>query len=258
MNSMPALFLGHGNPMNALGKNSYTDSWAALGRSLPRPKAVLVISAHWYLPLKAVTVNLFPPTIHDFGGFPEELFEVEYPAAGSPELARRVQDLLAPASIRLDDTWGLDHGTWAVLKHVFPAADIPVVQLSIDASQPPSYHYEIGKRLMPLREEGVLVIGSGNIVHNLRAYGWESRDIRPFDWAQRFEDQIRECLRQGDHATLIDYQHFGPDAQLAVPTPDHYVPLLYVIGLHGEEEQVSFPVQGMDGGSVSMLAVRVG
>lgn len=258
MNPMPALFLGHGNPMNALATNSYTEAWSALGRSLPRPRAVLAISAHWYLPLRAVTAHLFPPTIHDFGGFPEELYQVEYPAAGSPELARRVQDLLDPASIRLDDTWGLDHGTWAVLKHVFPAADIPVVQLSIDASQPPSYHHEIGKRLMPLREEGVLIIGSGNIVHNLQAYGWGSRDIRPFDWAQRFEDQVRDCLRQGDHAALVDYQRFGLDAQLSVPTPDHYVPLLYVIGLRGEEEQVSFPVQGMDGGSVSMLAVRVG
>jgi 4,5-DOPA dioxygenase extradiol len=145
-----------------------------------------------------------------------------------------------------------------VLKHIFPAADIPVIQLSIDATQPPSYHYEIGKQLRPLREEGVLIMGSGNIVHNLTTYGWGSRDIRPFDWAQRFEDQVRDCLRQGDDAALVDYQRFGPDARLSVPTPDHYVPLLYVIGLRGEGEQVSFPVQGMDGGSVSMLAVRVG
>ncbi len=244
--------------MNALSKNAYTEAWASIGKSIPRPKAVLSVSAHMYIPFCAVTSNLIPTTIHDFGGFPIELYQVEYPAPGSPELARRVKDLLAPASVRLDESWGLDHGTWSVLKHVFPKADIPVVQLSIDETQPPMFHYEMGKRLMPLREEGVLIIGSGNIVHNLTAYAWGNRDIHPFDWAVRFEEYVRELLSKGDDAPLVNYQSFGHDAILSVPTPEHYLPFLYVLGLRNEKEQVSFPVQGVDGGSVSMLAVQIG
>ena len=184
---MPTIFFGHGNPMNALSKNSYTEGWASIGKSIPRPKAVLAVSAHWYIPYCAVTSNLNPLTIHDFGGFPQELYQIEYPAPGSLDLASRVQDLLAPVSISLDERWGLDHGTWAVLKHVFPKADIPIVQLSINQMQPPSFHYELGKRLASLREEGVLIIGSGNIVHNLSAYSWGEGDVPPFDWAVRFE-----------------------------------------------------------------------
>jgi 4,5-DOPA dioxygenase extradiol len=164
---MPVIFLGHGNPMNAISKNVYSDGWASIGRSLPRPRAVLAVSAHWYIPACGVTGNLKPRTIHDFGGFPKELYQVQYPAPGDPELALRVKEKLAPVSVGLDESWGLDHGTWSVLKHVFPKADIPVVQLSIDEAQPPAFHYEMGKRLSSLREEGVLVIGSGNIVHNL-------------------------------------------------------------------------------------------
>ncbi|MHB8204491.1 MAG: 4,5-DOPA-extradiol-dioxygenase [Desulfomonilaceae bacterium] len=255
---MPAIFLGHGNPMNALTKNVYSDAWASIGRSVPRPKAVLAVSAHWYIPGCAVTANPDPPTIHDFGGFPRELYQVEYKAPGSPELALRVKDLLAPIFVELDEGWGLDHGTWSVLTHVFPMADIPIVQLSIDKTQPPLFHYEIGKQLSSLRKEGVLVIGSGNIVHNLSAYAWGKSGVQPFDWALRFETKVRELLIEGEDAHVIDYQALGPDAMLSAPTPEHYLPLLYVIGLRGKNEPISFPVQGIDGGSVSMLAVQIG
>jgi 4,5-DOPA dioxygenase extradiol len=255
---MPTIFFGHGNPMNALSKNSYTEGWASIGKSLPRPKAVLAVSAHWYIPYCAVTSNINPRTIHDFGGFPKELYQIEYPAPGSLELALRVKDLLAPVSISLDEGWGLDHGTWAVLKHVFPNADIPIVQLSIDERQPPSFHYELGKRLAALREEGVLIIGSGNIVHNLSLYSWGKGDVPPFDWAVRFEEQARDLMLKGDDAPLVNYQSFGRDAILSAPTPDHYLPLLYVLGLRRKKEKVSFPVHGVDGGSISMLTVQVG
>ncbi len=255
---MPVIFFGHGNPMNALSKNAYTDRWASIGNAIPRPKAVLSVSAHWYLPACAVTANLTPPTIHDFGGFPRELYEVQYPAPGSPELARRVQGLLAPVSVGLDASWGLDHGTWAVLRHVFPEADIPIVQLSINETQPPQFHYDIGKRLAALRAEGVLIVGSGNIVHNLHTYAWGTHGVAPFDWAVRFEKHARELLVKGDDARLIAYERLGRDAQLSIPTPEHYLPLLYVLGLRRRNEQVSFPVQGVDGGSVSMLAVQIG
>ncbi len=271
---MPAIFFGHGNPMNALSKNAYTDGWARIGKSIPRPRAVLAVSAHWYIPACAVTANSAPRTIHDFGGFPKELYEVNYPAPGSPELARRVRDLLQappkavpttaavsplfPVSVRLDETWGLDHGTWSVLTHVFPNADIPVVQLSIDEMQPPIFHYEIGKRLAVLREEDVLVIGSGNLVHNLHSYAWGADRVQAFDWAVRFEQQVRDLLLKGDDAQVVAYDRLGLDAMLSVPTPEHYLPLLYVLGLRKKNEKISFPVQGVDGGSVSMLAVQIG
>jgi 4,5-DOPA dioxygenase extradiol len=255
---MPAIFFGHGNPMNALLKNAYTDGWKAFGNSIPRPKAVLAISAHWYIPACAVTANSAPQTIHDFGGFPKELYQVKYPAPGSPELARRVKDLLAPVSVALDESWGLDHGTWVVLRHVFPDADIPIVQLSIDERQPPQFHYEIGQSLALLREEGILVIGSGNIVHNLHTYAWGNPKVHSFDWAVRFEKHARELLLKGDNTLLIAYDRFGRDAMLSIPTPEHYLPLLYVLGLRKKNEQISFPIQGVDGGSVSMLTVKIG
>jgi 4,5-DOPA dioxygenase extradiol len=255
---MPAIFFGHGNPMNAIVNNVYTEGWAVLGQSIPHPQSVLSVSAHWYIQACSVTANLTPRTIHDFGGFPKELYKVKYPAPGSPELARHVKELLAPVSVGLDDSWGLDHGTWSVLTHVFPDADIPIVQLSIDMTQAPKFHYEIGKRLSSLREEGVLVIGSGNIVHNLSAYAWGSPGDDPFDWASRFEKTVRELLIKGDDPRVVDYERLSPDAMLSVPTPDHYLPLLYVLGLRRKNERVSFPVQGVDGGSVSMLTVRIG
>ncbi|HKP72424.1 MAG TPA: 4,5-DOPA dioxygenase extradiol [Pyrinomonadaceae bacterium] len=256
---MPAIFFGHGNPLNALQQNAYTKAWADIGASIPRPKAVLCVSAHWYFPATAVTAMRAPRTIHDFGGFPRELYEVEYPAPGDASLASRVRELLAPiVPVRLDERWGLDHGTWSVLCHVFPQADVPVVQLSIDETQPASFHYELARRLAPLRDEGVLVMGSGNLVHNLHTYAWGRHAVEPFDWAVRFETLARELLLKGDHAPLVAYESLGGDARLSAPTPDHYLPLLYVMALAREGEPVSFPVEGFDGGSISMLTVRFG
>ena len=255
---MPAIFFGHGNPMNALDHNAWTEAWATMGKDIPRPRGVLAVSAHWYLPATLVTVMPAPRTIHDFGGFPRNLHEFKYSAPGDPELARRVQKLLAPLSVNLDKHWGLDHGTWSVLCHVFPNADVPVVQLSIDETQPAEFHYEIAKRLTDLRDEGVLIVGSGNLVHNLHAYGWGRRQIKPFDWAVRFEGRARELLLAHHHEPLIAYETLGRDAALSVPTPDHYLPLLYVIAQQREGDEVSFPVEGFDGGSVSMLAVKIG
>ena len=256
--TMPAIFCGHGNPMNALMTNAYTKAWAAIGAKVPRPRAVLSVSAHWYIRTTSVTAMSDPRTIHDFGGFPPELYQITYPAFGDPALASRVQTLLSSVSVGRDQQWGLDHGTWAVLRHVFPRADIPVVQLSIDKTQPAAFHYEIGKRLAPLRDEGILIVGSGNLVHNLHAYAWGRRAVEPYDWAVRFEKHVRELLLAADDGPLVAYETLGQDAMLSVPTPDHYLPLLYVIALRREAEQVSFPVEGVDGGSVSMLAVQIG
>jgi len=255
---MPTIFFGHGNPMNALGHNLYTEAWSELGRTIPRPKAILSISAHWFVPRTGVTISTAPKTIHDFGGFPRELYGVQYPAPGDPDLARRVQKLLAPTSVVLDESWGLDHGTWSVLCHAYPQADIPVVQLSIDENKPASFHYEIGERLAPLRDEGVLIAGSGNIVHNLHAYAWGRHDAEPYDWAVRFERDARARILAGDDKALVPYQTLGSDALLAIPTPDHFLPLLYVLAIRQARDGVSFPVEGVDGGSISMLAVKVG
>jgi len=254
---MPAFFFGHGNPMNTLYSNGYTKAWSEIGLRLPKPKAVLCISAHWYIRGTGVTVMRSPPTIHDFGGFPEVLFQIEYPAPGDPALAARIARLLEPIPVSLDNDWGLDHGTWLVLRHVFPDANVPVLQLSIDATKPPSFHYALGKQLGSLRDEGVLIIGSGNIAHNLRAYDWSESSVAPLDWAVRFENLARQLLLARDHESLTNYASLGPDAHLAIPTPDHYLPLLYVIGLQRENEQVTFPVEGFDGGSMSMLTVEI-
>ena len=256
---MPTIFFGHGNPMNALLANEYTAAWRKIGEAMPRPKAVLAVSAHWYVPGLAVTAMERPRTIHDFGGFPRELHAFEYPAPGDPALARRVRELLAPLEVALDErAWGLDHGTWAVLCHVFPGADVPVVQLSIDETRSAAYHYEIGERLRGLRDEGVLVIGSGDIVHNLHAYAWGRHRVEPYEWALRFEAKARELILAGMHEPLVAYESLGEDARLSAPTPEHYLPLLYVLGAAAKGERASFPVQGIDGGSVSMLAVQLG
>ena len=255
---MPAVFFGHGNPMNAVESNAWTQAWSSFGKSIRKPKAILCISAHWYLPATLVTAMDQPRTIHDFGGFPRELYEIHYPAPGDPQLAKRVRDLLAPVPVGLDNGWGLDHGTWSVLCHVFPEADVPVVQLSIDETQPPGFHYEIAKRLTSLRDEDVLIVGSGNLVHNLHTYAWGRQQVEPYDWAVRFEERARELILAADHQPLVKYETLGRDAPLSVPTPDHYLPLLYVLALQCEGDEISFPVEGMDGGSVSMLSVKIG
>ena len=258
---MPAIFLGHGNPMNALASNDYTEAWRRIGRELPRPRAIVSISAHWFVPGTAVTAVAQPRTIHDFGGFPRELHEVQYPAPGDPELARRIRtEVLAalPVPIELDTSWGLDHGTWSVLRHVYPDADVPVIQLSIDETQPPAYHFEVGRQLASLRDEGILVVGSGNLVHNLHTYAWGRHPKEPYDWAVRFERLARELMLAHDFRPLIHYESLGRDAILSAPTPDHYLPLLYVLGAWREGDAVTFPAEGVDGGSISMLSVQVG
>ena len=252
---MPAIFFGHGNPMHAIHSNEYTEAWSRIGRGLPRPEAIVCVSAHWYLAGTRVTAMDRPRTIHDFGGFPRALFEVQYPAPGSPQLAQRVAALVGAEP---DMEWGLDHGTWSVLVHAFPAADVPVVQLSIDETQPPRFHYDLGRKLAALRDEGVLVMGSGNMVHNLHTYAWGRHEPEPFDWAVRFESSAREWMRTGDHEPLIGYEALGRDAQLSAPTPDHYLPLLYILGAQQEGDRVTFPVEGVDGGSISMLCVQAG
>ena len=253
---MPAIFFGHGNPMNALLKNDWTKAWAAVGRTIDTPRAILCVSAHWYLPATLVTGMTAPRTIHDFGGFPRELFQVQYPAPGDPELAQQVRELLEPIDVGLDQSWGLDHGTWSVLSHVFPNADVPIVQLSIDETQPASFHFDLGRRLSPLRDEGILICGSGNLVHNLHTYAWGRHMPEPYEWAVRFEATARELMQKGDFEPLINYDTLGPDAHLSIPTPDHYLPLLYVLGAARENDTISFPVEGVDGGSISMLTIR--
>jgi 4,5-DOPA dioxygenase extradiol len=255
---MPAIFFGHGNPMNALGLNEWSKAWAALGASVPRPRAVLCISAHWYLPGALVTTMRAPRTIHDFGGFPQELYDVEYPAPGDPELARRVQELLAPLPVGLDESWGLDHGTWSVFRHVYPDAAAPIIQLSIDETQPAAFHFELGNKLAVLRDEGILIAGSGNLVHNLGKYAWGQHMPDPYDWAIRFERKAKELMLAGDYKSLIHFESLGHDARLSIPTPDHYLPLLYILATRREGDDVNFPVEGIEGGSMSMLTMRIG
>jgi 4,5-DOPA dioxygenase extradiol len=255
---LPAIFFGHGNPMNAVSNNSYTEGWRRIGAETPRPKAILSVSAHWFVPGTGVTISTAPRTIHDFGGFPRELYQVQYPAPGDPDLARRVQELLAPVPVALDNSWGLDHGTWSVLRHVYPDADIPIVQLSIDETQPALFHFEVGRKIAPLRDEGVLIVGSGNLVHNLHAYAWGRHAPDPYDWAVRFETEVKQIITAGEYKPLIEYEKLGPEAVLSIPTPDHYLPLLYVIATRQRGEIATFPIEGVDGGSISMLTVRVG
>ena len=255
---LPAIFFGHGNPMNAVASNGYTEAWRRIGQETPRPKAILSISAHWFVPETGVTISTAPKTIHDFGGFPSELYQVQYPAPGDAALARGVQKLLSPLEVKLDNSWGLDHGTWSVLRHVYPAADIPVVQLSIDETKPASFHFEVGKKLAPLRDEGVLIVGSGNLVHNLHTYAWGKHPRDPYDWAVRFETAAKEMILGGDLKPLVNYETLGKDAALSIPTPDHYLPLLYVLATGQQGELIRFPVEGVDGGSISMLSVQIG
>jgi 4,5-DOPA dioxygenase extradiol len=258
LHRMPAIFFGHGNPMNALEDNRYTQSWQRLAAALPRPKGILAISAHWLTRGTAVTAMANPPTIHDFGGFPQALFEIRYPAPGDPALAARVRTLLAPdIEVQMDHAWGLDHGIWSVLVKAYPDAGIPVVQLSIDATKPAAFHLALGQKLAALRDEGILIIGSGNVVHNLRMYAWNG-SAPAYDWANRFNDKVRQHLTGGDMAPLADYAQWGQDAQLAVPTAEHFLPLLYVIGGRQDHEPLSIAVDGIEGGALSMLTAVLG
>lgn len=251
---LPAVFFGHGSPMNALESNRYTQAWEDFGRRAPRPRQILCISAHWYTRGTAVTAMQRPKTIHDFGGFPQALYQVEYPAPGDAPLAARVIDLLANLPVHADSTeWGLDHGTWSVLKHVYPQADIPVVQLSIDGTQPLAYHYALAQSLAPLRDEGVLVVGSGNVVHNLRA-ATRAEGAVALAWAARFNDRVRAMLIAHDHAALANMEALGEDGALSIPTPEHYLPLLYVLALRRADDQLDFLVDGIELGSVSMMS----
>ncbi len=256
---MPVVFIGHGNPMNAITDNPYADAWHDLAQQLPRPRAILCISAHWYIRGTRVTAMERPRTIHDFGGFPRALFEVQYPAPGDPALAARVADLLQATPVALDDlSWGLDHGAWSVLRRMYPDADIPVVQLSIDRNEPALFHYELGARLSPLRDEGILILGSGNLVHNLHAYSWGRQETSPLDWAVEFETEAKRLLAEHNHEPLIAYESMGPAAMLSAPTPDHYLPFLYTISLCRGNETLTYPAEGFDGGSISMLSLRIG
>ena len=251
MSQTPALFIGHGSPMNTLEDNDYTNAWKALGRNLPRPNAILMVSAHWYFGATAITAMPKPRTIHDFYGFPQALFDFQYPAAGDSDLAGEIVEVVKPHWVGLDrDQWGLDHGTWSVLAHMYPDADIPVLQLSINALQPMAYHLELAAKLAALRDRGVMVMASGNIVHNLRRIQWRERDLA-FDWAERFDDAVVEQLAHAPGDILRVMEH--PDYELAVPTPDHFIPLLYIAGLAAAEGSTpEILLRGYSMGSISM------
>lgn len=248
---MPALFLGHGSPMNALEDNAYTQTWAELGRRFPAPKAILMISAHWMTNTTAVTAMEQPKTIHDFGGFPPALYAMQYPAPGSPELAQRVAELLAPEPVVLDHSWGLDHGAWSLLVKVYPQATIPVVQLSLNLNQDAEYHYTLGQQLSALRDEGIMLMASGNVVHNLRQL---HPQIRAYDWAERFDQAVKNKIEQGDFEALIHFEKMGMDARLSIPTTEHYLPLLYILGAKRDDDQLEVLCEDLAMGSISMTS----
>ena len=257
---MPVLFLGHGSPMNAIEENQFVQGFRNISREIPKPNAILCISAHWFTNGTFVTAMQNPKTIHDFYGFPKELFEVQYPAPGNPELAKETAELLLPEIVEEDHSWGLDHGAWSVIKHLYPNAEIPVIQLSIDYTKPPQYHFDLAKKLQKLREKGILIIGSGNIVHNLRMIDWKNINTvgAGWDWAVEAREKTNNWLLDGNFQNLIDYQRQGVALQTAVPSPDHYLPLIYSLGLKEKSENLSLFNDELIGGSLSMTSVRIG
>jgi 4,5-DOPA dioxygenase extradiol len=252
---MPVLFVGHGSPTNAIEDNEFSRAWAAAAHALPAPTAILCVSAHWETPGVMVTSMAHPRTIHDFYGFPEELFAVSYPAPGSPRLAARIRDLLGGSTVSADLKWGLDHGAWSVLRRMYPDASVPIVQLSLDASRSPADHYGLAGGLAPLRSEGVLVVGSGNLVHNLRVIQWEGG---AYDWASRFDAEVARRIVAADHEALVHYDRLGPDAAHSIPTNEHYLPLLYALALRQQGEPVAFFAEQVVMGSISMRSLRIG
>jgi len=257
---MPVLFIGHGSPMNAIEDNEFSQRWSQMGKEIPTPKAVIVISAHWLTKGTLVTAMPNPKTIHDFGGFPQALFDVQYPAPGNPELATEIQKLITNPAVELDHDWGLDHGTWSVVKHMYPNADIPVLQLSIDYYKPAAYHYELAKQLLSLRKKGVLIIGSGNMVHNLRMVAWDklNQSEYGFDWALEMNTVFKDKISNGFHKELIQYEKLHKSATLAIPSPDHYYPLLYILALQTDNDKVEFFNDKAVGGSLTMTSVKIG
>ncbi|MGZ3853102.1 MAG: 4,5-DOPA-extradiol-dioxygenase [Flavisolibacter sp.] len=257
---MPVLFIGHGSPMNGIEDNEFSQRWKAMAKEIPVPKAVLVISAHWLSKGTRITAMDFPKTIHDFGGFPEELFNVQYPAPGDAQLASETKSLIKSTEVELDHDWGLDHGAWTVIRHMYPDANIPVLQLSIDYTKGPQYHYDLAKELYGLRKKGVLIIGSGNMVHNLRMVAWDKLNETEYgyDWALQVNEKFKELISNGNHDQLINYSSLGREALLAIPTPEHYWPLLYSLSLKGTRDDISFFNDRAVGGSLTMTSVKFG
>jgi 4,5-DOPA dioxygenase extradiol len=253
--TMPLLFVGHGNPMNAIEHNEFTQGWENTGKLLPLPKAILCISAHWETSGTFVTAMEKPRTIHDFGGFPQKLFDVQYNAPGSPELARETAALVKTTQVHMDHDWGLDHGCWSVIKRFYPEADIPVIQMSLDYRQAPQYHYDLAKELAGLRKKGVLIVGSGNIVHNLRQVRWNAST--GYDWAVEANEKVKALISANEHAPLVNYGSLGSAMQMAVPSPEHYLPLLYILGLKNEDEKVDFFNDKTELGAISMTSLRI-
>jgi len=254
---MPVLFIGHGSPMNAIEQNEFTLGWKTISQAISKPSAILCISAHWETKGTFVTAMENPPTIHDFGGFPQTLFDVQYPAPGSPELAKHTQGIVDKTSVNLDKSWGLDHGAWSVIKQLYPKADVPVIQMSLDYTRDPQYHYDLGKQLASLRRKGVLIIGSGNMVHNLRIIDW-NKPNQGFDWAEEANEKIKRFITGNEHQQLINYRKLGTEVQLAVPSPEHYLPLLYILAMKTENELISFFNEKTVMGSISMTSVKIG
>lgn len=257
---MPVLFIGHGSPMNGIEDTEFSRRWTQMAKEIPTPKAVLVVSAHWFTKGTQITAMDFPKTIHDFGGFPKELFAVQYPAPGNPALAKETASLLQSAHVELDHDWGLDHGSWTIIRHMYPDANIPVLQLSIDYTKGPQYHYNLAKELNALRKKGVLIIGSGNMVHNLRLVAWDKLNDEEYayDWAGQINSKFKELILSGDHQPLINYSSLGREAMLAIPTPEHYLPLMYTLGLQTNNDTVSFFNDKAVGGSLTMTSVKLG